>query len=128
VNDVDYRDPVLVVDEIEFLYKKLGKRLFIFNDSCFWRNHSDDARISKICSEIKRRKLFIKFYVYLKCEPFPLDNLLEKMIGAGLVRVFLGVENNSKIVKTIFNKEIKVGSYELIKKRLTQFHINIHIG
>ena len=85
LNDVDYRDPVLVVDEIEFLYRNLGKRLFIFNDSCFWRNHKDDDRILKICSEIKRRKLLIKFYVYLKCSPFPPDNILKKMIESGLV-------------------------------------------
>lgn len=128
LNEVDYRDSVLVVDEIEYLYKKLGKRLFIFNDSCFWRDHNDDARILKICSEIKKRKLFIKFYVYLKCNPFPSDDILKRMVSAGLVRVFLGVENYSKASKIIFNKEIKAGSYELIKKRLTRYHINVHIG
>lgn len=128
LNDVDYRDSVLVVDEIEFLYRNLGKRLFIFNDSCFWRNRKDDDRILKICSEIKRRKLLIKFYVYLKCSPFPPDNILKKMIESGLVRVFLGLENHSKMSKILFNKEIEDSSYEFIKKRLMKHNVNIHIG
>ena len=117
-----------MVDEIEFLYRNLGKRLFIFNDSCFWRNRKDDDRILKICSEIKRRKLLIKFYVYLKCSPFPPDNILKKMIESGLVRVFLGLENHSKMSKILFNKEIEDSSYEFIKKRLMKHNVNIHIG
>jgi|GEM_PF-567074 len=128
LDGADYRDPVLVVDEIEFLYRNLGKKLFIFNDSCFWRNHNDDGRVLRICSEIKRRKLSIKFYIYLKCVPFPSDNILKKMVESGLVRVFLGVENHSKVSKMLFNKEIEDGSYEFIKKRLMRYHVNIHIG
>ncbi len=128
LDGADYRDPVLVVDEIEFLYRNLGKRLFIFNDSCFWRSHNDNDRILKICSEIKRRKLLIKFYVYLKCVPFPPDNILKKMIGSGLIRVFLGVENHSKVSKILFNKKIEDSSYNFIKNKLAQYHANVHIG
>lgn len=128
LNGVDYRDPVLVVNEIEVLYRNLGKRLFIFNDSCFWRNHNDNNRILKICSEIKKRKLSIKFYIYLKCVPFPPENILKKMVESGLTRVFLGVENHSKVSKILFNKEIEDGSYDFIKKKLEQYHVNIHIG
>lgn len=128
INNVDYRDPLFVVDEIEFLFKNLEKKLFIFNDSCFWRGHNDDKRILKICSEIKKRKLPIKFYIYLKCSPFPSDDILKKMVESGLVRVFLGVENHSQTSKTLFNKKIKDGTYELIKERLDKYHVNVHIG
>lgn len=125
---VNIRDSVLVVDEMEKLHKNLGKTLFIFNDDCFWRGPIDNERILKFCSEIKKRKLKIKFYIYLRCKPFVNDKILKELVRAGLVRVFLGVESASEKSQSVFNKPIEQDLYFSIKNKLDKHNINIHIG
>lgn len=126
--NVDIRDSILVVDEMEKLHKNLGKTLFIFNDDCFWRGPIDNKRILKFCSEIKKRKLKIRFYIYLRCKPFVDNKILKELVGAGLVRVFLGVESASEKSQSVFNKPIEQDLYFTIKNELDKYNINIHIG
>jgi anaerobic magnesium-protoporphyrin IX monomethyl ester cyclase len=125
---LNIRDPKLVVDEIEQLNKELGKTLFIFNDSCFWSTKKDDARILCFCEEIAKRKLNVHFYVYLKGEPFISDEILQALVGAGLVRVFLGVENSVKSTLATYRKKIRPNLYEMAKAKLDTLGVNIHIG
>ncbi|MFA6594414.1 MAG: radical SAM protein [Candidatus Buchananbacteria bacterium] len=125
---IDYRQPKLVVKEMARLYKTLGKELFIFNDSCFWRNDGDNERILEFCRELKKLKLPLKFYIYLKCYPRLPDKILAALSEAGLVRVFLGIENISNKSQKVFNKKIPLTAYEEIKKQFDRYGINIHIG
>ncbi|MDD5527543.1 MAG: radical SAM protein [Patescibacteria group bacterium] len=125
---IDYRSPRLVVDEMEKLNGSLGKKLFIFNDSCFWRGKADNARIIDFCKEIKKRKLSVKFYVYLKVKPEMPEDILSALHQAGLVRVFLGIENISSQSQDVLNKKIALHAYEKAKTKFDKFDINIHIG
>lgn len=125
---LNIRDPVLVVDEIEKLNKEMGKTLFIFNDSCFWSTKKDDARVLLFCEEIARRKLDVRFYVYLKGEPFVGDEVLCRLVKAGLVRVFLGVENSVKSSLVTYRKKIRADLYEAVKVKLDLLGVNVHIG
>ena len=127
-SSLNVRDPVLVVNEIERLNKELGKTLFVFNDSCFWSSEKDDARILRFCEEIVRRKLDIRFYVYMRGEPFVGDEVLLALVKAGLVRVFLGIENHIESSLVRFHKKIGPNSYEILKKKLDSLGVNIHIG
>lgn len=127
-SSLNVRDPVLVVDEIERLNKELGKTLFIFNDSCFWGSEKDDARILRFCEEIARRKLDVRFYVYMRGEPFIGDKVLLALVKAGLVRIFLGIENHTESSLVRFRKKIGPNSYEILKKKLDPLGVNIHIG
>ncbi len=122
------RDPVLVADEIEQIHKQLGKTLFIFNDPIFWSNRRDNERILKLCDEIKRRRLDIKLYIYLRCNPFPNEVIIKSLAEAGLVRVFLGVENASNQSLKRYNKLLKLGEVEVAWNLLKRYGINIHIG
>ncbi len=125
---IDARDPKLVVNEIECLNKKLGKTLFIFNDDCFWRSHNDDERILEFCTELRERRLDIRFYIYLRCNPFIGEPIIKKLSEVGLVRVFLGIENVSLKSQKVFNKPIRHYTYERIKRILDRHGINVHIG
>lgn len=125
---LNVRDPVLVVDEIEWLNRELGKTLFIFNDSCFWSTKKDDARILLFCKEIERRKLDVHFYVYLKGKPFIGDEVLHALVKAGLVRVFLGVENSVKSSLALYRKKIRPDLYEAVRAKLDPLGVNVHIG
>ncbi len=125
---VNIRDPKLVVDEIERLNKEMGKTLFIFNDNCFWSTEKDDARILCFCEEVAKRKLDVHFYVYLKGEPFIGDEIIRALVGTGLVRVFLGVENSVKSTLTTYRKKIQPNLYETVKAKLDALGVNVHIG
>ena len=128
ISPLNVRDPVLVVDEIEQLNRQMGKTLFIFNDNCFWSTKKDDARILRFCEEIVKRKLDVHFYVYLKGEPFIGDDVLHALVKAGLVRVFLGVENSVKSTLVTYRKKIRSDLYETVKAKLDPLGVNVHIG
>ncbi|MFH0892109.1 MAG: radical SAM protein [Candidatus Falkowbacteria bacterium] len=125
---VEVRSPEKVVDEIEYLNKKLGKSLFIFNDDCFWRGPADDRRILNFCREIKKRRLRIKYYVYLRCDPFVGAKVLKAMRETGLVRVFLGLENVAAGTQKKFNKGFVPDKFREVKSTLEKNGINYHIG
>lgn len=126
---IDTRDPSKVVDEMEYLYRNLNKTLFIFNDSVFWASNGDNERILRFCSEIRRRKMAgISMYVYLRCNPFIDDKVLDALVDVGLVRVFLGVESASKRSQRFFKKPIGADSYISIKRKFDRLGVNIHIG
>lgn len=124
----DFRNPKLVVDEMESINYNLGKTLFIFNDTIFWRNEVDNARLIEFANEIIKRKLNIRLYVYLRCKPFINPDVLNLLADAGLVRVFLGLENASHSSQSIFNKIIEIEQFNKIKSNLDKLNINTHIG
>ncbi|PIS07517.1 hypothetical protein COT78_03210 [Candidatus Berkelbacteria bacterium CG10_big_fil_rev_8_21_14_0_10_43_13] len=124
----NFRDSKLVVDEMEQIHKKLGKTLFIFNDTIFWRNKHDNQRLIDFAREVIKRKLRIRFYVYLRCEPFIDENVLELLTRAGLVRIFLGLENASRNSQSTFNKLISIEQYKKITLTLDRLKVNAHIG
>ena len=125
----DVRSMKKVVEEIEYLNKKLGKQFFIFNDSHFWMNKNDDQRILSFCDEIKRLGLNINYYIYLRCRPFPDESIIKAMAETGLARVFLGVENSSEKTISLFKKGTKSYiDFFTVKGLLSKYHINIHIG
>ncbi len=125
---IDYRSSIKVVDEIESLNKKLGKNLFIFNDSIFWGSSDDNERVIRICNEILKRKIKIKFYVYLRCRPFVDEKVLKKMVKAGLVRVFLGVENVSENSQKTLGRKSDEDLFISLRKKLETYGVDVHIG
>lgn len=118
----------LVVDEIEELYNKLGKRYFIFNDSVFWKNGNDDERIEEFTRLLKERNLKIYFMIYLSLTVKISDNLLKKLRDVGLIRIFFGVENISKEFSIQNNKYISGNDTENFINKLEKLNISYHIG
>lgn len=122
------RNPILVVEEIENIHRTLGKTLFIFNDPIFWSSDKDDERILTFCNEIKKRNLNIKLYVYLRCTPFPSEDIIKSPVETGLVRVFLGVENASSQSLKRYNKFLMPNDVKIAWNLLKKYKVNIHIG
>lgn len=121
-------DVKMLVDEIEFLVNKMGKKYLIFNDSVFWKNEQDTERILKIIEEVKKRNLKFYFMIYLSLtSKIPLD-LLEKLKEIGLIRVFFGVENISKRFQKANNKYVSEEDTKQFIKVLEEKEITYHIG
>ena len=118
----------LVVEEIEQLQKKLGKKYFIFNDSVFWKSEKDNGRIEEFINLIKEKKIKIYFMIYLSLTIKISDKLLEKLRDVGLIRVFFGVENISTSFSINNHKYISSSDTEKFIDKLENLNISYHIG
>ena len=118
----------LVVEEMEQLYKKLGKKYFIFNDSVFWKNSKDNARIEKFIKLLKEKNMNIYFMIYLSLTIKIDKELLKQLRDVGLIRVFFGVENISSSFSTQNNKYISGNDTEEFISLLEKLNISYHIG
>ncbi|MFN3531092.1 MAG: glycosyltransferase [Candidatus Brocadia sp.] len=84
------RNPIDVVDEIEWLIKKYGFKAFYFDDDTF---NIGKERILKLCSELKRRGLHkIPWTAMCRADTSDRETLLA-MKEAGMVGLKFGVES-----------------------------------
>lgn len=96
------RNPIKFVDEIEYLYKKYGFKGFdIWDDTLT----VSKEHVKKICQEIIKRKLDIKWYGRTRVNMIDKE-ILELMWKAGCIRVSYGVESGSPRILKIIMKNI----------------------
>lgn len=96
------RDPIKFIDEVEFLKNKYGFKGFDFWDDTFtiYKDH-----VRKICEEILKRKLNIKWYARARANTVDKE-MLELMKKAGCIRISYGVESGSPRILNIIRKNI----------------------
>ena len=94
------RSPKNVVDELEFLHKNYYANQFTFYDDAFT---VDQDRTAKICDEIQRRGLRIKWDCETRVDMVSKE-LFVKMKAAGCIAVWFGVESGSKKLLTSMGK------------------------
>jgi anaerobic magnesium-protoporphyrin IX monomethyl ester cyclase len=95
---VRFRDPAIVVDEIERIQRDLGFQVINIVDDTFTVNH---AHASQVCEEMLRRNLKLNWSAYAR-----VDNMTEELVAlmkrAGCQMVLFGVESaDEQILKTI---------------------------
>ncbi|MEM2108222.1 MAG: radical SAM protein [Candidatus Bathyarchaeia archaeon] len=98
------RSPENVVNELEFLHKTYGANQFTFYDDAFT---VDQQRAAKICDEIRRRKLKIRWDCETRVDMVTKE-LLCKMRDAGCIAVWFGVESGSQRVIDAMGKGFSV--------------------
>lgn len=100
------RDPIKVVDEIEYMYKKYGVRAFSFMDLAFplVKTHG-----LAICREIIKRELHkkIKWTTELRVKPLDLE-ILSAIKEAGCCKINFGIESGNDIILKILKKNFTV--------------------
>lgn len=105
---VRFRDPVLVVDEIEKSHRETGAVMFNFFDDTFTLR---EERALVICDEIIRRNLKLSLYCFTRADAISPD-LLKKMKEAGFVRATMGVESGNQEMLNRYCKGTKLAEYE----------------
>ena len=99
---VRFRNPRLVVDEMELIYRQFGFDRINIVDDTFTVNH---RHVREICDELMRRNLDIRWTAYSRVDTLNRE-LLQMMKQAGCIWLCFGIESGSeKILKTI-NKGI----------------------
>ena len=102
------RTPSKVVDEIEQVTQKTGKKGVYFYDLCFTLN---EKWVTELCDEIVKRKLDILWDCNARA-----SNLTESMIKtikkAGCLRLSIGIESVSQASLDAINKQTTVAQIE----------------
>jgi radical SAM superfamily enzyme YgiQ (UPF0313 family) len=88
---VRYRDPSLFVDEVQDLQERYGFPGLNFQDDSFT---SSARHVERICREILRRKLNLRWYCSLRVDNVSRD-MLALMKEAGCVALGYGIETGS---------------------------------
>jgi radical SAM superfamily enzyme YgiQ (UPF0313 family) len=125
---IRFRDPYLVVDEIEDIIQNTPARHIIFVDDTMTMKKS---HIETICNEIIRRGLDITLEGWTRADTIT-EELLLLMKKAGLVRLSFGIESGNPEVLKIIQKgvtveEIKSG-YKIVKKLGIETRGSVIIG
>ncbi len=97
-----FRDPMLVVDEMEYLEKTYGVREIVMFDETFTIGKK---RMRKLSEEILRRNLKVKFNIRARVDTVDRETLT-LLKRAGLKSIHMGVEAGTDRVLKIMNKQI----------------------
>lgn len=97
-NRVRFRNPVLIVDEIEDCINNYGVENVNFIDDTFMVNA---GRVFELCEEIARRKLKFYWHCFTRADTIR-EDLLKIMKKAGCKQISIGVESgNQKILDRV---------------------------
>lgn len=115
-----YRDPVDVVDEIEFLHDAFGVRFVYINDDNFiGYGRKSRERITRFCDELLARRLDVQFAAECRVDGVDLAQL-SMLKEAGMRQLLLGLESGSDAVLTRWRKgstvEQNLHAVELCRK------------
>lgn len=119
------RDPIKIVDEIEFCYKKIGaKSIQFYDDEFIGTSPAQNKWIEEICNEIISRKLnHFGYLVQGRCSKFIDLATLKKMKQAGFNWICWGVESGSQKVLDLMKKDITITDIENAFKLAKQAEI-----
>ncbi len=99
---VRFRQPLLVVDEIEVIYRKYGFSQINVVDDTFTLNH---PHATELCRELIRRNLPIKWSIFSRVDTLTAE-LLDLMREAGCTYMLFGVESGNREVLNNIKKGI----------------------
>jgi radical SAM superfamily enzyme YgiQ (UPF0313 family) len=103
-----YRNPKLVVDEIEYLKEAYGVRSFLFTDECITANKKN---LLSLCKEIVERGVGIGWVCYSRADTID-EEMLYAMKDAGCQWVGYGFESGSQRILDEMNKGVTLAQME----------------
>lgn len=121
------RDPILVVDEMEYLVRERGVRLILFQDDDFLAGGRDAREWARtVAREVIRRGLHECMRFKFSCRSDEVrEETLEPLIEAGLTHVYLGVEagdpESLKTLNKLITPEVHVRAGEILRRLALTF-------
>ncbi|VAX23984.1 hypothetical protein MNBD_NITROSPINAE02-2206, partial [hydrothermal vent metagenome] len=117
------RSPEKVVDEIEKLVSEFGFKSVYFDDDTF---NLGKKRILKICEEMGKRKLDIKWGAMARADTSDYETF-EAMKKAGLVGIKFGVESGSQELVNNAEKDLDLSKVEKAVQWCKELSIKTHL-
>ncbi|HEV3087473.1 MAG TPA: radical SAM protein [Candidatus Elarobacter sp.] len=124
-----FRDPGLVIDEMEAIRAAYGADHFWFNDDLFIDGTPDNAAwVTRFASMIEGRGF--TFRILCRADSFRGSNgeLIEKLVRAGLRMVFLGLESGSQSALKTFRKGTTVQQNLDVVRLLEAHELELQVG
>lgn len=112
-----------VVDEIEYLNRELGVKVFDFEDDEF---NGDRRMMEELCDELLRRKLDVNWFFLGRADSFVRDiDLFPKMREAGCFQILVGIEVSSDPELEKMGKKISIAQIKEAVSKLRENGIAI---
>jgi radical SAM superfamily enzyme YgiQ (UPF0313 family) len=122
-NRYNTRNPVDVVDEIEYCVKQWGFRSFYFDDDTF---NIGKKRLITLGQEISSRNLALPWAAMCRADTFDRETLVE-LKKSGLCAVKYGVESASQELVDHANKKLDLKKVEEMVRITRELGIRIHL-
>lgn len=117
------QSPTKIISEIENVKNYSKCNYFFFYDDNFTANRK---RISELCDLLIEKKYQINFGAQVRSDLAKDPELLEKMVKAGLRRVYVGFESIDDNVLKALNKSQSRSDIELSISTFRRFGVRIH--
>jgi anaerobic magnesium-protoporphyrin IX monomethyl ester cyclase len=117
------RDPIKVVDEMEYLVKERGFKSVYFDDDTF---NVGKSRVLRICSEIKKRQLNVPWAIMARADLMD-EELLKALKGAGLHALKYGVESADQEIVRRCGKQMDIKKTEAMIQKTRALGILYHL-
>ena len=117
------RDPINVIDEIEWCISKYSFKSFFFDDDTF---NIEKNRVIKICDEIKGRNLKIPWAVMARPDIMDKD-ILKTLADSGLYAIKYGIESGDTRILERSGKSLDLKRSKDIVKITRDLGIKVHL-
>ncbi|KPK41109.1 MAG: radical SAM protein [Omnitrophica WOR_2 bacterium SM23_29] len=119
---IRYRDPKLVINDIDYLVKNYGVKNIKIIDEMFALN---EGHVTKLCDLIIERKYDLNIWAYARVDTLS-DKMLKSMKQAGFNWLAVGFESGSKKIRDGVTKG-RFGNEEMLKivRKIREAGINI---
>jgi anaerobic magnesium-protoporphyrin IX monomethyl ester cyclase len=124
------RDPIRVVDEIEYLVRERGVKTILFQDDDFLAGGPAARRWAlTIASELVSRGLHDEMRYKIACRSDELrPELLGPLVDSGLCHVYLGVESGDEQSLLTLNKLLEAEAHVRAGRLLREFDLSFDFG
>jgi radical SAM superfamily enzyme YgiQ (UPF0313 family) len=104
------RKPEMIVKEMEYLHRKEGCSVFLFQDDDFpVKGDKGSSWIERFCEELNSKRLSDKIMWKINCRPDEVDEKYFTMMKSnGLFLVFIGIEDGTDTGLKRLNKQMTV--------------------
>lgn len=117
------RNPISVIDEMEYLLKNFNFKAVYFDDDVF---NVDKKYVLCICDEIKKRKLKIPWAIMARADLMD-EDILNNLAEAGLYAVKYGIESADENILAVCKKNMNLNKVATMIGVTQELHIKVHL-
>jgi len=117
------RNPINVVDEMEWLIKKFNFNAVYFDDDVF---NIDKVHVISICEEMKKRSIKVPWAAMARAD-FMDEELLSILASAGLYAVKYGIESANHKVLELCKKKLNLARAKKVIAYTKKLGIKVHL-
>lgn len=120
---IRFRNPITVVDEMEYLVKEYNFKAVYFDDDCF---NVDKRHVLEIAGEIKKRGLSVPWSAMARADLMD-EETLDALAASGFYAVKYGVESVSQAVLEGIKKNIDLKKTRQMIYKTKERGIKVHL-